>query len=184
MATYANTFGEVAMVGATNSAACANTNQNPAAFMRGQAKERDWMPLRDFMGILQQPVDAPLSDIRGHWCSFLTQQKCQSRQRQYVNAKIKTRRPRGNEEPHLGRRFAPRLVTYGAELFIDWGHRQVNFGDQCIVSQNSSFFSLYTSNGLVLLWAFFMGARIVLYVVVALLIGSSVVLAVHSLRDH
>ena len=94
------------------------------------------------------------------------------------------RRPRGNEEPHLGRRFAPRLVTYGAELFIDWGHRQVNFGDQCIVSQNSSFFSLYTSNGPVLLWAFFMGARIVLYVVVALLIGSSVVLAVHSLRDH
>jgi hypothetical protein len=32
--------------------------------------------------------------------------------------------------------------------------------------------------------AFFMGARIVLYVVVALLIATSVFLAVHSLRDQ
>ena len=92
-----------------------------------------------------------------------------------------------------------RSHTWAGALRRDWSRTARNFlstGDtvksisaswsshQCIVSQNSSFFSLYTSNGPVLLWAFFMGARIVLYVVVALLIGSSVVLAVHSLRDH
>ena len=44
------------------------------------------------------------------------------------------------------------------------------------------FFSLYTPDDPALLCDS-MGAKIILYVVVALLIGSSVFLAVHSLRD-